>query len=683
VSPPDTSGQKRQEAEQNQFDLSTFKEKFEKAKFHRSKYEPDWYLNLSYFVGDQWVFWNANRLDRPRVQKGRVLLVDNRILGIVMTRIARKTKSRPAYVATPFSGDESDIASAKLGEKVLESDWHEQDLLRKLYTALLWAEICSAGFWKVYWDPMKGEKQTFLLGPDNLPVQDNDGRPIRRDQVPQELMDPAMEQGYQLRDVAQGSVQIEAISPFEFYPDPLATTIEDCEWAVECKVRSQEYVRDRYGKKLEPDSEASLGIAESRLWSMAGTQAGGGYGAANARKVGVKVFELWQRPCSDYEKGIKVCWAGDTVLDVDEGPFDPMPYVKFDAVEVPGRFWPTNVTTQARGPQTDLNKLESQIQESAQRIGNPSLLWSRFNGKLEYQGLPGETIYYDGTAPDSKPGYLQPPEMPVYVQNLVEQKEQSLQEISGLHEVSKATVPAGVTAASAINLLQEADDTRLGPEVGTNEVAIAQAGTKSLKLYAAFADEQRLVRLAGEDGDWDVFEFRGAMLGSNTNVEVQAGSMMPRSKAAKMAAMTELFGLALQYGAQVGLSLEPRNVRRFFKDYEAGAIDRLFANIGPDEQQITWENRQLARGVPLPINWQDNDDLHIEGHEEFAKSPRYRRLPPEVQQMIALHVQQHRQRRMFAQEAQAKALSDGEQQRMMLEAALRERTTAGANGGGS
>ena len=182
---PDTSGQKQQQAEQNQFDLSTFKQKFEQAKFHRSKYEPDWYLNLSFFVGDQWVLWDGNRLDRVRVSKGRVLLVDNRIIGIVMSRIARKTKSKPAYVATPFSGDESDIASAKLAEKVLESDWAEQDLLRKLYTALLWAEICSAGLWKVYWDPSKGEKQTFLLGPDNLPVQDNDGRPIRRDQVPQ------------------------------------------------------------------------------------------------------------------------------------------------------------------------------------------------------------------------------------------------------------------------------------------------------------------------------------------------------------------------------------------------------------------------------------------------------------------------------------------------------------------
>jgi hypothetical protein len=38
-------------------------------------------------------------------------------------------------------------------------------------------------------------------------------------------------------------------------------------------------------------------------------------------------------------------------------------------------------------------------------------------------------------------------------------------EISGIHDVSKAMVPTGVTAASAINLLQEADDTRLGPEI--------------------------------------------------------------------------------------------------------------------------------------------------------------------------------------------------------------------------
>lgn len=623
--------------------LDYFKKRFGQAKQARARFEPDWFLNLSFLVGDQWVWWNRSRLDRIPKMQGRVLLVDNRIRGVVDTRVARQMKSRPSYQATPFSLDESDVESARLGEKICEADYIEQELGRKLHTALIWKEVSSAGFWKIYWDKTKGEAQTFVLDPQtNQPLADSNGRPIRQEDLVQQF-GPDVAGQYPPLQVASGSVCIDPISPFEFYPAPLATSMEDCEWAVECKVRSTEYVKQRYKLgNISADAQSQPGIAESRLMGAIGSEGPIPQGAPD-QKQGVKVYEYWCRPEPNYPKGCRVVWANDKILESDDAPFDPMPYVMFSGQRVAGRFWPSAMVSQLRGPQSSLNKLESQIQESAERLGHPSLLWNKFFGMDNLpQGLPGETIFYDGTVPGSKPEYAQPPEVPAYVQNQLERVEASIQEISGLHEVSKATVPSGVTAASAINLLQEADDTRLGPEVADAETAIAAAGTKSLKLYAAFASSSRLIRLAGEEGDWDVFEFRGNMLRNNTNVEVQAGSMMPRSKAAKMAAMTEVFGLALQYG----VPLEARNVRAFFRDYEVGALDKLFANIAPAESQIIWENRMLSKGQQLPVNTYDDDDLHVKGHEDFQNSAKYRNLDPKIKAVVEQHVGMHRQRRI-------------------------------------
>jgi hypothetical protein len=56
------------------------------------------------------------------------------------------------------------------------------------------------------------------------------------------------------------------------------------------------------------------------------------------------------------------------------------PYVMFTSQPIPGRFWPTSVTTQLRGPQTDLNKIKSQIRENATRIGNAAV--STYLGRL-------------------------------------------------------------------------------------------------------------------------------------------------------------------------------------------------------------------------------------------------------------------------------------------------------------
>jgi hypothetical protein len=613
------------------YDLLKLQELHRQAKGIRSRFEPDWYLNTAFFIGQQWLRWSRQgRLDKPRLADWRRTPVDNRILPVVTSRVARKTKTRPTFTATPFTADEEDLKAAEIAEKVLSADWLNLNLQQQLYQAMLYSEICGAGFWKVYWDKTQGESADFLFQ-DGQPVTQANGQPVRADAFAE------IPAGMEVRPVAAGDVCVDVLSPFEIYPDPLAHTLDECEWIIEEKVRSPEYVQKRFGVKLEPDAPAPVGPTESRMFSSLYYTA-----AQDAEEYkGVRVYEYWERPSTEYPNGKRCVWARDQILAEDDQPFDPMPYIMFSGTVAPGRFWPTSVTTQLRGPQVELNKLLGQIAENAARIGNPAIMKSR-QANVVYTGLPGEEILYDSTVTDAIPSYLQAPEMPQYVQNLIDRIENSITEISGMHEVSKANVPSGVTAASAINLLQEADDTRLGPEVQDMELALANAGTKILMLRAQFNTDERTIRIAGEDGNWDIFSFRGLALAKNTNIEVQAGSAMPHSKAAKQAAMIEVLQLAFQYGLQ----LDPRDLRKFFKDYEVGGLDRLFAGVGSDEMQVNREHRLMAQGIPLNINEFDDDDFHIQSHQDHQKSSQYARYAPEIQNMIALHVQAHQERQV-------------------------------------
>jgi hypothetical protein len=311
----------------------------------------------------------------------------------------------------------------------------------------------------------------------------------------------------------------------------------------------------------------------------------------------------------------------------------------YSSIPAPDRFWPTAITTHLRPLQIELNKLLSQILENAKRVGNPAILTSR-QANIEYTGLPGERIEYDSTVQDAVPSYLEAPNVPTYVREQIDRIIESIAEISSIRDVSKATVPSGVTAASAINLLQEAANTVIGPEVDDMGLALGIGGSKILALRAQFNTDERLLRIAGDDGDWDITAFRGAMLRDNTTIEVQPGSAMPQSQAAKQAAMYEHLSLLMQYGIQ----LDPRDLRQFFKDYEVGGLERLFANLGRDEQQTNREHRIMLNGQPLPTNEFDNDEFHIAAHEDFQKSDRYTKLPPEHQQIFVQHVTMHRQR---------------------------------------
>lgn len=622
--------------------LQDLQEEFRKFKNARAPMEPDWFLNTAFYVGQQWLYWNGSgvsgRLDKPILAKYRETIVDNRILPIVTARAARKVKNRPNFVATPFTGAESDVDAARVTEKVMESDWVYLDLQQKLFQAELFAEIVGAGLWKIYWDSSKGDAAEFVMQADGTPMVQSNGTPVKPEMFPDGLPE-----GLTTKTIAVGDACVDVVSPFNFYPDPLATSMSELERAFEEKVRSPEYVKARYKVDLEPDAEAPTSPVESRMFASQLPAGGSEY-------KGVKLFEFWAKPSSKYPKGKRVVWAQDQILEEDSEPIDPMPYVMFSGIKVPNRFWPTAMATQLRGPQVNLNKIKSQIQENANRIGNPALLKSR-QANVKYTGAIGEEILYDSTVTDAVPQYLAAPPMQQYVLEQEQRIETSMAEISGLHEVSNATVPTGVTAASAINLLQEADDTRIGPEIQDMEFGLGQAGTKIVRLRAKYNTDERLMRIAGEDENWDIFAFRGAMMGSEPTVECQAGSAMPRSKAAKQAAMLEILQTMFQYGMQP----DPRDLRKFFKDYEVGALDSLFGTLSTTEQQIQRENRAMSQGTAVDVNDYDEDKDHIDGHEEYERTARFQQLPPESQELLQLHVNAHREKMVNQVNAQVEA----------------------------
>ncbi len=617
------------------------------GKSARGGFEPVWYLNMAYYMGRQWVFWNRGRLDRPILEPWRVTITDNRIQGIVRTELAKMTKQKPSFQVVPVTAETADMEASRTGEQILDYLWRELRLRTRLMEVLLWSRVCSAGFWKIFWDSGKGQRVTIACDDQGNPVMHAEtGAPMRP-----EDFDGDLPEGLGTKTICTGDVSIETVSPFEMYFDPLALVIEDAEWCIQVAVKSPEWVKARFGIDLPADTDVASGVAEGKLF--AGPTSGG----ANSGR-GVKVSEYWCKPSSKYPNGRRAVWAAGKMLLDEENPYRDLPYVMFKGIDVPGRFWPTSIVEQLREPQTELNKIRSQIVDNAQRTGNPALLAAK-QANVQYEGVPGERIDYDDTVPNAIPSYLQPPPMPGYVLQQQERIEQAMQDISGQHEVSSAQVPAGVTAASAINLLQEADDTRLGPAIYDMEETLGIAGTRLLELVAKYWTDERVVMIAGEDQGWTTMTFRGAALKENTHVEVQMGSAFPRSKAAKQAAIQEVLNLALQYSGGPG-ALNPRDLKKVLQDYEAGGLEKLFGDLTADDAQVNRENIQLARGEKLAVNPFDNHQAHIDGHTEMQKSAMYEQLPPEVQQGIEAHVSEHRVQLLRSMGPQAPSVTPAE-----------------------
>lgn len=619
------------------------------ARTARARLEPEWYLNLAFYMGEQWVAWDGRALYKPAMPKSRITVVDNRIQPCVRTEIARMTKNRPVFVVSPQSADAEDANASEMGEQVMRYLWKQLNMQEMMSKALHWSRICGAGFVKTFWDGSIGEKTEVMVGPDGNVLQGADGKVMRPGMLP-----PLP--GVVVKEISQGDVRVEVRSPFQMFLDPLADSFSEVEWAIEESIKSVAYVKRRYGVTLQADTAANPGLIEARMGSvfMPGT---GGY-------KGIKVREYWSKQTPEHPNGRRAVWAQNKILLEDNNPFDAIPYIMISGIPIPGRLWPTSIAEQLRGPQTELNKVKSQIAENRNRVGNPTILASKqaiqdpdkFTQSMTQPG--GVYFFDDAGSPNAKPDFLGAPPLPDYVIQSIATIEESIQEISGQHEVTSAQVPPGVTAASAINLLQEADDTRLGPAMTDYETQLGKLGQKLLQLVARYYTDARTLRISGDNGAWQIFDFRGSMLRDNTSVEVQAGSAFPQSKAAKQAAMQDL----LTFFVQSGNPPQGRKLAQFLQDWEVGGADRLVADYSVDETQCNRENVLMGQGTPLPINDYDDDEAHIANHTDFQKRPHYAALPDQIKQILEQHVAQHRQRLQANQQAQQQQQIQAQQQ---------------------
>jgi hypothetical protein len=259
------------------------------------------------------------------------------------------------------------------------------------------------------------------------------------------------------------------------------------------------------------------------------------------------------------------------------------------------------------------------------------------SGDVDYYGVPGEVITYNDMNPGAIPQFLTPPPMPGYVLQEIDRIEAAMREVSGQHEISNGSVPSGVTAASAINLLLEQDDTRLGPQIYEMERAIGIAGGMLIRIMGKNYTDERVLRAIGQDGSFDTTVVRGELLKGVDRVDVQAGSQMPASKAAKQAAMAQVFQLAVQNG----LPLDPYGLQVFMRDYQVGGLENLFGSISDDLQQTNREHRRLYSGDTFPCNQFDNHPFHLEAHANEQKTARYEQADEETKRRFMDHVQTH------------------------------------------
>jgi hypothetical protein len=328
-----------------------------------------------------------------------------------------------------------------------------------------------------------------------------------------------------------------------------------------------------------------------------------------------------------------------------------LPFAFYKHIPAPTSIWPDCVVNHIRELNLEIDKTISQLIESKDFMSNP--MWriaSQHRIKGEIKNVAGSVLKYVHSPNVPPPEPIPGLQMPSQIENLVELMRNQILEISGQSDISRGSVPTGVRSGTAVAYLQEEDDTKIAPTVDNLEQAIALEGSLILSRVSQYYHTKRIMRFYRADGEFDVVKFKGADLKNNTDVVSQAGSAMPKSKAAR-----EQYVLQL---VQLGVYTDPKKIEDML---ELGVgepnLEDLQIAMANRENNFMLEGMMMAtydvRGdlapnknapVAVPVFKWHNHKVHLERHYSFMSGEEFDRLRvthPEITRLFDEHTGEH------------------------------------------
>lgn len=554
---------------------------FCKRQEERRSLERQWQLDLEYLHGNQY----CEITPRGEVEEEEKSFywqnrsVFNHIAPIIDSRVARLTRVKPVLSVRAAGAEESDVKNAKLATELLNSAYNRLNFGDVISKTTGWSESCGTGFYFIGWDPDAGK----LLGKV-------DGK-----------------------DVYEGDIAVESVSPFEIYPDSLCfETVEECESLIRARAVKAADVQRLYGVTVD-------GVDVDAYGSLVGV----------AQKTvvhdSVLVLEKYERPTKDFPNGRLIVACEKCILYVGELPYvngvegrRTFPFVKQNSIDKAGCFFGTSMVDRLIPVQKAYNAVKNRKQEFLNRLTMGVVAvedGSVDTDELAEEGLsPGKIIVYrQGSTPPSLMG------MGAIPSDLSREEERLLNEfilLSGVSEFSRSTDVAAGTSGVALQLLIDQEDARLNSVTENVRAAVKEFAKQIIRLFKQFASSTRLLRTAGEHGKVELYYFNSSDLGSD-DVVFDTESELAFTPAQKKSAVYELLNTGLLSDESGKIS--ERTKAKVLEILGFGSIDNT---LDIESLHLNKAAEENISGFKESVGVDDYDDhkLHIAEHTRFLLS---------------------------------------------------------------
>lgn len=470
--------------------VGLLKRRLEVARQAKSSRIGKWSEVMAFFLGDQDRVWDEanNRLIRVDYTESglKYFVSENQFPMITDTATHKLIRSINMPRALPKSSDPNDEVAKKAGTDVLASWWHSSKMQSVLWEAYAMCVSFGTSFLYDYWDP--NIKRYIRAGDGSV-------------------------------EAVVGDACVEALSPFDVYPQPCERW-DDVQWCIIARSRDLSWFKQAFGEAadgLKPDGD---NIDRSIVPGY------NPFGNSSQDRDRATLYEMLEKPTKDYPDGRTIMIAGDKVMwyEPDIGTRQKtLPIVILPFRVIPHTLWTIGLLEVLLPQQRELNFALSNIAENMRLHRSPKWLVpasARVAANTITNASEQAITFYGAMYP--KPA--DPPQLPSWVQGYADSIRQSMETLSGQHEMSQGAVPPGVTAASAMSILKQADNERLAVAANLGRDAVEELCTRILDRIVENYDEERLVGLVGDSNTESIRYLRGSDIGfRDVRVDISEG----------------------------------------------------------------------------------------------------------------------------------------------------------------
>jgi hypothetical protein len=546
-----------------------------------------------FYRGDQWLEYKNRRWSSaPPDEKWRVRLTVNKLPPLVELSIATFLRYRPIILANPGSDEDKDRQAAKVGQILLRYLWDYLKFDELLIDALREVKVLNSSFLRTSWDPDKGRKipiyeTTLEAGPEGIMI------PIQSDVV----------SGYK----PEGSACVDVISPFSMSVEPGALKFDDAGWCITTELLRSDVLEKRYNAKIDAERPTMDEYAHIPMMLERDIM--------ENVKDRAALHIMYERPTQKHPMGREVHVVNRQVYDERPLPKGEIRIVHLRDIPLVGEFWPTSMCSQVVPLQMETNRGRSQLIENRNLSSRPQ--WIAPEGAFERGATgnrPGKVVKWDHiTASGIEPHYVQPPQIPGWVMQILGLTNEDMMDLASRHEASQGIQTAAVTSGRQAAMYRSADDSRLAPSIREFESCLCEVGRHLLATCAENMKGEQTIPIVGRGRFAEVAKFHASEISDKVNIRYEIGSQIPWAREAMRQHIMELNRLG---------KIDDDTM---FKLLELPTVQKLWEHEQEHRLNARAENDMLEKDFfpPLPT---DNHKIHLQEHERDINLPENRAM---------------------------------------------------------